>query len=64
MSFLWSPAFLLKTLQALKAMGYTIDGGEDGHYWSDGECIAVDPKTGLIEGGQDKRHSFGKAAGY
>ena len=58
------PGFPPKTLQALKAMGYAIDGGEDGHYWSDGECIAVDPKTGLIEGGQDKRHSFGKAAGY
>jgi gamma-glutamyltranspeptidase / glutathione hydrolase len=58
------PGFPLKTLQALKAMGYAIDGGDDEHYWSDGECIAVDPKTGLIEGGQDKRHSFGKAAGY
>ncbi len=58
------PGFPPKTLEALKTMGYTIDGGEDGHYWSDGECIAVDPKTGLIEGGQDKRHSFGKAAGY
>ena len=59
------PGFPPETLQALRGMGYTIEGGDgDDHYWSDGECIAVDPKSGLIEGGQDKRHSFGKAAGY
>ena len=59
------PGFPAQTLQALKTMGYTIKGGDGGdHYWSDGECIAVDPKTGLLEGGQDKRHTFGKAAGY
>jgi gamma-glutamyltranspeptidase/glutathione hydrolase len=53
------------TLGALRSMGYTIEGGNPGdRYWSDGECIAVDPKTGMIEGGQDQRHSFGKAAGY
>jgi gamma-glutamyltranspeptidase/glutathione hydrolase len=58
------PGFPAKTLEALKYMGYTLEGGEPGHVWSDGECIAVDPKTGIIEGGQDKRHTFGKAAGY
>jgi gamma-glutamyltranspeptidase/glutathione hydrolase len=59
------PGFPPKTLQALRGMGYDIKGGDDeDHYWSDGECIAVDPKTGLIYGGQDKRHNFGKAAGY
>jgi gamma-glutamyltranspeptidase / glutathione hydrolase len=42
-------------------MGYTLKTG--GH-WSDGECIAIDPKTGVMEGGQDSRHHFGKAAGY
>jgi gamma-glutamyltranspeptidase/glutathione hydrolase len=53
------------TLTALKGMGYTIKGGQVGDpHWSDGECIAVDPKTGILEGGQDKRHTFGKAAGY
>jgi gamma-glutamyltranspeptidase / glutathione hydrolase len=57
------PGFPAKTLQSLKDMGYTLKDGDD-HYWSDGECIAVDPKTGLIQGGQDKRHTFGKAAGY
>ncbi len=59
------PGFPAKTLAALRGMGYNIQGGDgDDHYWSDGECIAVDPKTGLILGGQDKRHTFGKAAGY
>jgi gamma-glutamyltranspeptidase/glutathione hydrolase len=59
------PGFPPDTLQALRGMGYTIQGGDgEDHHWSDGECIAVDPKTGLIEGGQDKRHTFGKAAGY
>jgi gamma-glutamyltranspeptidase / glutathione hydrolase len=59
------PGFPADTLQALRGMGYTIQGGDgEDHHWSDGECIAVDPKTGLIEGGQDKRHTFGKAAGY
>jgi gamma-glutamyltranspeptidase/glutathione hydrolase len=59
------PGFPAATIQALKGMGYTIKGGDgDDRRWSDGECIAVDPKTGMIQGGQDKRHSFGKAAGY
>jgi gamma-glutamyltranspeptidase/glutathione hydrolase len=59
------PGFPPATLNALRSMGYSIEGGNPGdHYWSDGECIAVDPKTGMIEGGQDKRHTFGKAAGY
>jgi gamma-glutamyltranspeptidase/glutathione hydrolase len=56
------PGFPPETLQALTGMGYNIK--QEDRYWSDGECIAVDPKNGLIEGGQDKRHSFGKAAGY
>ena len=56
------PGFPPETLQTLTGMGYTIK--PEDRYWSDGECIAVDPGTGLIEGGQDKRHSFGKAAGY
>jgi gamma-glutamyltranspeptidase/glutathione hydrolase len=33
-------------------------------HWSDGECIAVDPKTGELTGGQDHRHQFGLATGY
>jgi gamma-glutamyltranspeptidase/glutathione hydrolase len=59
------PGFPPATLNALRGMGYSIEGGNPGdHYWSDGECIAIDPKTGMLEGGQDKRHTFGKAAGY
>jgi gamma-glutamyltranspeptidase / glutathione hydrolase len=49
------------TVTALRGMGYTLKIG--GH-WSDGECIAVDPSTGELEGGQDHRQNYGKAAGY
>ena len=55
------PGFSPTTLAGLKAMGYNVRVG--GH-WSDGECIAVDPKTGELMGGQDHRHRFGLAAGY
>jgi gamma-glutamyltranspeptidase/glutathione hydrolase len=55
------PGFSSATTDALKTMGYNLRTG--GH-WSDGECIAVDPKTGELTGGQDHRHHFGKAAGY
>ncbi len=56
------PGFSAETLAGLRAMGYKLDIG-DGH-WSNGECIAVDPKTGDLLGGQDHRSHFGKAAGY
>ena len=49
------------TIQGLRSEGYTVRAG--GH-WSNGECIAVDPKTGMLEGGQDHRSHYGKAAGY
>jgi gamma-glutamyltranspeptidase / glutathione hydrolase len=55
------PGFDPATLQGLRSDGYTLKVG--GH-WSDGECIAVDPATGMLEGGQDHRHHYGKAAGY
>ena len=32
--------------------------------WGDSELIAVDPQTGELTGGQDRRHTFGKAAGF
>ena len=50
------------TTAGLEALGYKLDAGE--RSWSDGECIAVNPRTGILEGGQDHRHTFGKAAGY
>ena len=55
------PGFSSATVAALKVMEYNVRVG--GH-WSDGECIAVDPKTGELTGGQDHRHHFGLAAGY
>lgn len=56
------PGFPAGTVAALGAMQYTVNVGQ--HYWSDGECIAVDPATGELSGGQDHRHHYGKAAGY
>lgn len=56
------PGFPPTTVAALRKMGYTVQVGK--HYWSDGECIAIDPVTGELSGGQDHRHDFGKAAGY
>ncbi|HEX6495742.1 MAG TPA: gamma-glutamyltransferase [Acidobacteriaceae bacterium] len=53
--------FPADTAAKLTTEGYTLK--QAGH-WSDGECIAVNPKTGKLEGGQDHRHHFGKAAGY
>jgi len=32
-------------------------------YWSDGECIAVDPKSGSLLGASDGRGN-GRAVGY
>jgi gamma-glutamyltranspeptidase/glutathione hydrolase len=56
------PGFPAATQDALKALGYDLSISK-GH-WSDGECIAIDPKTGELSGGQDHRNHFGKAAGY
>ncbi len=56
------PGFSDQTQQALRGMGYTL-AVKDGH-WSNGECIAIDPKTGELAGGQDHRSHYGKAAGY
>lgn len=56
------PGFTPQTIDALRAMGYDVSVSR-GH-WSDGECIAVDPATGELLGGQDHRGSTGKAAGY
>jgi gamma-glutamyltranspeptidase/glutathione hydrolase len=62
-------AFPLETIDALKAVGYPtrreaeFDEKSSG-VWGDSELIAVDPETGELLGGQDKRHHFGKAAGY
>ena len=56
------------TVKALEQMGHTVKFGEGSGedwepYWSDGECIAIDPKTGERLGASDVRHN-GKAVGY
>jgi gamma-glutamyltranspeptidase / glutathione hydrolase len=56
------PGFPSATQDALRAMGYDLSISH-GH-WSNGECIAVNPKTGELEAGQDHRSHYGKAAGY
>ncbi|MGA3048186.1 MAG: gamma-glutamyltransferase [Terracidiphilus sp.] len=56
------PGFPPETIAALQARGYNLSISE--RHWSNGECIAVDPKTGELLGGQDHRSHYGKAAGY
>jgi len=68
-------AFPVPTIDALKATGYItqreseFDEKSPGT-WGDNELIEVSPvippgeKHGQLSGGQDKRHHFGKAAGY
>jgi len=56
-------------VDVLKADGYNIVrmGALDektAGVWGDSELIAVDPVTGELSGGHDRRHHFGKAAGY
>ncbi|MGA2167493.1 MAG: gamma-glutamyltransferase [Terracidiphilus sp.] len=56
------PGFSPETLAALRARGYDLAIAD--HHWSNGECIAIDPQTGGLLGGQDHRSHYGKAAGY
>jgi len=56
------PGFSPEVIAALKAHGYTL--AVESNHWSNGECIAIDPKTGELAGGQDHRSHYGKAAGY
>jgi gamma-glutamyltranspeptidase/glutathione hydrolase len=56
------PGFPAEVIDALKAHGYALD--VENRHWSNGECIAIDPKTGELAGGQDNRSHYGKAAGY
>jgi gamma-glutamyltranspeptidase / glutathione hydrolase len=56
------PGFSDQVIAGLKSLGYSVSV-KDGH-WSNGECIAIDPKTGERLGGQDHRSHYGKAAGW
>jgi gamma-glutamyltranspeptidase / glutathione hydrolase len=56
------------TLRLLEQMGHKVEAGETASvnaepYWSDGECIAIDQKTGERLGASDIRNN-GKAVGY
>ena len=56
------------TANSLRRRGYTLEiglhfGSDVSPYWSDAECIAVDPKTGERLGASDGRNN-GKAVGY
>jgi len=48
------------TLRLLKGKGHKL---QIGHFWGDGECIAIDPKTGERLGASDGRNN-GKAVGF
>ena len=48
------------TIRLLESRGHKINTRG---YWSDGECIAIDPKTGELLGAPDGRNG-GKAVGY
>jgi gamma-glutamyltranspeptidase/glutathione hydrolase len=61
-------SFSLDTVNALQKMGYNVqvglhDGSDVSPYWSDAECIAIDPKTSERLGASDYRNN-GKAVGY
>jgi gamma-glutamyltranspeptidase/glutathione hydrolase len=62
-------AFPQEVADELRANGYTVShtNEADEHnpgVWGDSEMIYIDPKTNTLQGGQDQRHHFGKAAGY
>ena len=62
-------AFPPETVHALEKMGYSVrqtqaaDAVSAG-VWGDSELIAIDPKTGVLSGGNDHRHTFGSVASY
>lgn len=55
------PGFSPDTLALLRRMGHEIVESKD--YWSDGECVAIDSKTGERLGASDGRNN-GKPVGY
>lgn len=55
-----SVGFSPDTIRLLSRMGHKLDFSA---YWSDGECIEVDPKTGELLGGTDARNN-GRAVGF
>ncbi len=60
------PGFSPDTIELLRQKGHDISGpqGKNGGYWSDGECIEVDPRSGELLGASDYRHSTARALGF
>jgi gamma-glutamyltranspeptidase / glutathione hydrolase len=50
-------------VRLLEQMGHKVASGNSEPYWSDGECIAIDLKTGERLGASDLRNN-GKAVGF
>jgi len=48
------------TVKLLESRGHKVKAQD---YWSDGECIQIDPKAGGLLGASDGRNG-GKAVGY
>jgi len=60
------PGFATDTIEQLRRRGHAITRfeGENSGYWSSGECIEIDQKTGDLLGATDHRHTMGRAVGY
>ncbi len=54
-------AFAPTVILALEKEGYHL---KQIPTWGSAQAIIVDPKTGLLEGGSDRRHPAGAALGY
>jgi gamma-glutamyltranspeptidase/glutathione hydrolase len=54
-------AFSDDTAAALRAMGYAL---HEIPQWGSAQAIIVDPRSGMLEGGSDRRTPAGSAAGY
>ncbi|HZV77028.1 MAG TPA: gamma-glutamyltransferase, partial [Candidatus Babeliales bacterium] len=54
-------AFPRATAQALTAMGYTLWPVQQ---WGTAQAVLVNPQTGMLEGGSDRRTPTGSALGY
>lgn len=54
-------AFSETTAASLRTMGYTL---REIPQWGSAQAVVVDPRSGLLEGGSDRRTPAGSAAGY
>ena len=54
-------AFTAPVMNALRGEGYAF---REVPFWGSAQAIVVDPKTGMLYGGTDRRHPAGAALGY